>query len=95
MGKSRLVAEVIRLAHKKGFVGYGGACQSDGINTPYLAWKSSGRRSLTWTPSVALKKQMRLLEGEIEDRAPNRVQAMPLLKSCWIRRFPKMISRAA
>jgi len=29
MGKSRLVAEAIRLAHKKGFVGYGGACQSD------------------------------------------------------------------
>jgi adenylate cyclase len=27
--KSRLVAEVIRLAHKKGFAGFGGACQSD------------------------------------------------------------------
>ncbi len=40
LGKSRLVAEVIHLAHKKGFVGYGGACQSDGLNTPYLARKS-------------------------------------------------------
>ena len=40
MGKSRLVAEVIRNARRKGFAGYGGACQSDGTNTPYLVWKS-------------------------------------------------------
>lgn len=39
LGKSRLVAEVIRNARRKGFVGYGGACQSDGLHTPYLAWK--------------------------------------------------------
>jgi ABC-type microcin C transport system duplicated ATPase subunit YejF len=39
MGKSRLTAEVIRSARKKGFVGYGGACESSGTNTPYLAWK--------------------------------------------------------
>ena len=39
LGKSRLVAEVIRSARRKGFVGFGGACQSDGIHTPYLAWK--------------------------------------------------------
>jgi predicted ATPase/class 3 adenylate cyclase len=81
MGKSRLVAEVIRLAHKKGFVGFGGACQSDGINTPYLAWKSIWSAFFDVNPSAPLRRQIRNLEGEIEDRAPDRVQAMPLLNN--------------
>lgn len=79
MGKSRLVAEVIRLARRKGFAGYGGACQSDAVNTPYQAWKSIWQAFFDVDPSAPLKKQMRNLEGEIEDRAPERVQAMPLL----------------
>jgi adenylate cyclase len=79
MGKSRLLAEVIRLAHKKGFVGYGSACQSDGINKPYLAWKSIWSAFFDVDLSAPLRRQIRNLEGEIEDRAPNRVQAIPLL----------------
>jgi adenylate cyclase len=79
MGKSRLVAEVIRKARKKGFVGYGGACQSDGINTPYLAWKPIWQAFFDVDPFAPLKKQLRNLEGELEDRVPERVQAMPLL----------------
>ena len=79
MGKSRLVAEVIRSARKKGFAGYGGACQSDGINTPYLAWKSIWQAFFDVDLDQPLRKQMRWLEGEIEDRAPTRVDAMPLL----------------
>lgn len=79
IGKSRLVAEVIRLAHKQGFVGYGGACQADAINTPYLAWKSIWQAFFDVDPAAPLRKQMRTLEGEIEDRAPDRVQALPLL----------------
>src|SRR6185295_535220 len=38
MGKSRLLAEVIRLARRKGLRSFGGACQSYGTNTPYLVW---------------------------------------------------------
>jgi predicted ATPase len=79
MGKSRLVAEVIRLAHKKGFVGYGGTCQSDAVNTPYLVWKPIWSAFFDVDPAAPLKKQMRLLEGEIEERVPNRLHAMPLL----------------
>jgi class 3 adenylate cyclase/predicted ATPase len=79
LGKSRLVAEVIRLAHKKGFVGYGGACQSDGVNISYLAWRSVWSAFFSVDPEFPLRKQMRYLEGEIEDRAPARVQSMPLL----------------
>jgi len=79
LGKSRLVAEVIRSARKKGFVGYGGACQSDAIHTPYQAWKSILGAFFDIDPEQPLKKQMRWLKGEVEDRAPSRVDAMPLL----------------
>jgi predicted ATPase len=79
LGKSRLVAEVIRAARKKGFVGYGGACQSDAVNTPYQAWKSIWQAFFDVDHEMPLKKQMRFIEGEIEDRAPERVNAMPLL----------------
>ena len=79
LGKSRLVAEAIRLAHRKGFAGFGGACQSDAVNTPYLAWKPIWSAFFGVDPEQPLKKQLRLLEGEIEDRAPNRAQALPLL----------------
>jgi len=79
LGKSRLVAEVIRNARRKGFVGFGGACQSDGIHTPYLAWKSIWQAFFDVDHEMPERKLMRLIEGEIEDRAPSRVDAMPLL----------------
>jgi adenylate cyclase len=79
LGKSRLMAEVIRSARKKGFVGYGGTCQSDALTTPYQAWKSIWQAFFEVDPEMSLKKQMHFIEGEIEDRAPSRVDAMPLL----------------
>ncbi|MFO7681096.1 MAG: tetratricopeptide repeat protein [Chloroflexota bacterium] len=79
LGKSRLVAEVVRAARKKGFAGYGGACQSDAISTPYHVWKTVWQAFFDVDPEMPLRKLMRNLEGEIEDRAPLRVAAMPLL----------------
>jgi len=79
LGKSRLVAEVIRSARKMGFVGFGGVCQSDGIHTPYLAWKSIWQAFFDVDPEMSERKLIRRLEGEIEDRAPSRLDAMPLL----------------
>jgi len=79
LGKSRLVAEVIRNARRKGFVGFGGACQSDGIHTPYLVWKSIWQAFFDVGPEISGGKLMRWLKGEIEDRAPSLVNAMPLL----------------
>jgi predicted ATPase len=81
LGKSRLVAEVIRSARRKGYVGYGGACQSDGILTPYLAWKSIWGAFFDVDPDMPLRKQIRNIAGEIEDRAPDRIEAMPLLNA--------------
>jgi adenylate cyclase len=81
LGKSRLVAEVIRSALRKGFVGFGGACQSDGVYTQYLAWKSIWGAFFDVDTDMPLRKQMRNIEGEIQDRTPSRVDAMPLLSA--------------
>jgi len=79
VGKSRLVAEVIRSARRTGFVGFGGACQSDGIHTPYLTWKSIWQAFFDVDPEMSERKLLRNIEGEIKDRVPSRLEAMPLL----------------
>ena len=43
MGKSRLLAEVIRLAKGRNVLGYGGECQSYGTSTTYLVWQDIWR----------------------------------------------------
>ena len=79
MGKSRLVAEAIRLARSKGLEGFGGACQSDGTQTPYLVWKPIWSAFFDLDPEAPLRRQVRNLEGEVEDLAPDRLEALPLL----------------
>jgi class 3 adenylate cyclase/tetratricopeptide (TPR) repeat protein len=79
LGKSRLVAEVIRSARRKGFVGFGGACQSDGLTSPYLAWKTILTAFFGVDPESPLKKQIRILGEELEERAPDRREDLPLL----------------
>jgi adenylate cyclase len=79
MGKSRLVAEAIRLARAKGLEGYGGACQSDGTQTPYLVWKPIWSAFFDLDPEAPLRRQVRNLEGEVDDLAPDRLDALPLL----------------
>ena len=79
IGKSRLVAEVIRLARKRGFTGYGGACHSSGTNTPYLVWQPIWQAFFDLDPEMPQRKQIRLLEGELEDRAAERLNSLPLL----------------
>lgn len=79
LGKSRLVAEVVRAARQKGFVGYGGACQSDAIRTPYHVWKSIWQAFFDVDPETPLRELMRHLVDKIAGRAPLRLAATPLL----------------
>jgi hypothetical protein len=81
MGKSRLAAEGIRLARRRKFPGYGGACQSDGILTPYLVWAPIWNAYFNLDPATPLRKQVRAIEGELEDCSPEHVDALPLLGS--------------
>ena len=79
LGKSRLVAEVIDLARQKGFVGYGGACQSDGLHTPYLAWKPIWTAFFDVDMAAPRSVQLGNLTNKVRQLAPNRLAALPLL----------------
>ncbi|MBU0491100.1 MAG: tetratricopeptide repeat protein [Chloroflexi bacterium] len=79
LGKSRLVAEVIRLAQQRGFTTYGGACESSGLNTPYLVWKPIWQAFFDVDPAAPLAYQMRQLASQVQDLAPARVPALPVL----------------
>jgi adenylate cyclase len=69
MGKSRLVAEAIRLASQGGFAAYGGACAASGTKTAYLVWRSVWQAFFNLDPAASTRRQLRSLEGEIDDRA--------------------------
>jgi predicted ATPase/class 3 adenylate cyclase len=77
MGKSRLVAEVIRLANDRQFVGYGGECQSYGTNISYLVWQPIWRSFFGIDPAWdtakqvnVLARQLRLIDPALEPRLP-------------------------
>lgn len=79
MGKSRLVAEIIHLAQKRGFTGYGGACQSDGVNAPYLVWRGILGGFFDLDAGAPPETQAQWLKATLENLAPHRVQALPLV----------------
>jgi predicted ATPase/class 3 adenylate cyclase len=81
MGKSRLAAEGIRLAHRNKLTGYAGACKSDGVNTPYLVWNAVWNAIFDLDPAMPIRKQIRSIELDLEDRAPENLDALPLLGS--------------
>ncbi|MEI8166985.1 MAG: AAA family ATPase, partial [Chloroflexales bacterium] len=79
IGKSRLVAEVVRLARRQGFSGYGGAAQSGGTNTAYLIWQPIFQALFDLDPDAPVRRQLRLIADDLEERVPERLQALPLL----------------
>lgn len=79
MGKSRLVAEVIRLARERGLAGYGGECQSYGTHSSYLVWSTIWQAFFGVDPSAAPAAQAGALERAVTALAPARAQAQPLL----------------
>jgi len=79
MGKSRLVAEGIRLARRAGFIGYGGACQLDGIRTPYLVWQAIWTAFFDLDPALPPRRQTRAAELQLQELAPQHADAWPLL----------------
>ena len=81
IGKSRMVAEVIRSAHRKGLDIFAGACQSDATNTSYLVWGPIWRAIFDVNPDAPVKRQVRSLENMVQDYAPGRVDSIPLLGS--------------
>ncbi len=79
LGKSRLISEAVRLAHQQHMVGYGGACHALGANTPYLVWQPVWRAFFDIDPQAPARRQTRALTAILEDLAPERLEALPLL----------------
>ncbi len=79
LGKSRLVAEVIRLAQERGFALYGGECQSYGTDTSYLVWQAIWQSFFGLDPSWPLETHIQALEQQLRQIDPALVQRLPLL----------------
>lgn len=77
MGKSRLVAEIIRLAQNRRMIGYGGECQSYGTHTSYLVWQSIWRSLFgldhineSRQQILALERNLGLIDSALLPRLP-------------------------
>jgi predicted ATPase len=79
MGKSRLVAEAVRLAKKSGLKIFQGECQSHGTHASYLPWQSIWQDLFgldTREPAGAQTKQLEQCLAQIDPLLPAR---LPLL----------------
>ncbi len=79
MGKSRLVAEGLRLALRNGLVGYGGTAAADGVRTPYRLWHAVWTAFFDLDPALPPRMQWRAVESALARRAPGHAEAWPLL----------------
>ena len=79
MGKSRLVAETIRLANERKLAGYYGECQSYGTNTSYLVWQSIWWNLFGLDPARSMDEQVQALEAQLARIAPALALRLPLL----------------
>ncbi|MEP7136020.1 MAG: tetratricopeptide repeat protein [Chloroflexota bacterium] len=79
MGKSRLIAEVVRIARGRNILGYGGECQSYGTSTSYLVWQSIWQGFFNLEPSWSVVEQIQSLEQQISEIDPALLPRLPLL----------------
>ncbi|GAB4199634.1 MAG: adenylate/guanylate cyclase domain-containing protein [Roseiflexaceae bacterium] len=79
LGKSRLIAEGIRLARRRGLIGYGGACLATATTTPYFVWQTIWRAFFDLDPDAPPRRQQRMLSEVLDELAPTRRDALPLL----------------
>jgi adenylate cyclase len=88
LGKSRLVAEILRMAEAAGLTSYGGACQSHATQTSYLVWQAIWRAFFAleaeWPPDV----QRRVLEMQLTLINPLLVVRGPLLGRVFNQAWP-------
>jgi class 3 adenylate cyclase/tetratricopeptide (TPR) repeat protein len=70
IGKSRLAAEAVDLARRRGLPTYSGACRSLGPEFSYLVWRPIWRELLEVDPSSPLEEQQEALASRFGARAP-------------------------
>lgn len=81
-GKSRFVAEVIRLAQGYQMLGFGSGCDSYGTNTSYHVWHAIWQSFFGIDPDWPLSEQIRILTLHLEEIDPFLVARLPLLGAC-------------
>ena len=79
MGKSRLIAEFVGTARRRGVLVATGECQSYGKNTSYLVWREIWSTLFRLDRSVPEQEQVRALENELAAVDPALVPRAPLL----------------
>ncbi|MBI2763572.1 MAG: AAA family ATPase [Chloroflexi bacterium] len=79
MGKSRLVAEFVRSARRRGIFVAFGEFQAFGTNTSYFAWREVWRRLLRLEDDASEVEQIAQLETEFASIDPSLVPRIPLL----------------
>lgn len=79
LGKSRLNAEIIRIASGRGFRVFIGESQSYGTNVTYLAWHNIWRAIFEISAQDSTAQQLQQLETRLSAVNPDFVQRMPLL----------------
>lgn len=81
MGKSRLVAEFVRSARRRGLFVAFGECQSFGANTSYFVWREIWRRLFRLEDDEAAPLQRARLESTLAAVDQSLVARAPLLAS--------------
>jgi predicted ATPase/class 3 adenylate cyclase len=79
IGKTRLGAEAIRIAARRGFAVYGGACRSHGTASSYLVWRSVWRDLFQLDTSLPIKEQQAQLTSRVASRDGGSGRRAPLL----------------
>ena len=80
MGKSRLVAEVMRLAVRRGVPALSGECLSHGASISYLPWHSLLRGLFGLDPASSPEEQVRHLREQIAAIDSQILARLPLLE---------------
>ena len=78
MGKTRLVAEAVRLAREAGLQAHDGECQSHGQKTPYLVWWNCWRQLLEAGPGTP-EEQAERVARNVQEWLPEVADRVPLL----------------
>lgn len=79
MGKSRLVAEVVREAHALGYHVFGGQAQSFGTNSSYLAWWGVWRAFFALPREATLEEQAAGVGAQLLEIRSDLLPRLPLL----------------
>lgn len=79
MGKSRLMAEAIRVSGDRNLEAFGGECHSYGTDTSYHLWHNIWRAFFNLDPGASLEESTRALHNRLMDVDQILVQRLPLL----------------